>query len=409
MSLGAFFFSSQCCFFSSFLSEYALEADDFFFNDRRENEQGNEVWNCHECVGNIGEVPYQIQGLGSTYVNNQGEYNSVNHIEFMGSEEVFPCFFAVVFPAKDGGEGEEDDTDSYDVGSDDADVGREGCHGEGNAFQRSTAGISGAKDTGGSNGKTGNAADNDGIPEGAGHIDVALTNRIIGGGSSSGNSCRAQAGFIGEAASGNAVTHGVHNGDGNGAEDAAADSLRIEGHHEDQIEAVRYVLDINKNADNACDDVEHSHTGNNDRGNFGNCLDTAYDDDERQDGQNHAADFQRNAEDCLHSSGNGVCLGHVADTERSDDREECEEETEGAAGHFMFEAVFHGEHGAALHFTFGIHFTVFNSQHAFGEFGGEAEACGNPHPYQGAGAAGEHGGGNAYDIAGADGGSQGSH
>ena len=40
MSLGAFFFSSQCCFFSSFLSKYALETDDFFFNDRRENEQG---------------------------------------------------------------------------------------------------------------------------------------------------------------------------------------------------------------------------------------------------------------------------------------------------------------------------------------------------------------------------------
>ena len=327
----------------------------------------------------------------------------------MGAEEVFPCFFTVIFPTEDGGESEEDDTDGYDISTNDTDVGREGSHGKGDAFQRGAGSIGGAKDTGGSDGQTGDGADNDGIPEGAGHIDVALTNRIIGGGSSSGNSCRAQAGFIGEAASGNAVTHGVHNGDGNGAEDAAADSLRIEGHHEDQIEAVRYVLDINKNADNACDDVEHSHTGNNDRGNFGNCLDTAYDDDERQDGENHAADFQRNAEDCLHSSGNGVCLGHVADTERSDDREECEEETEGAAGHFIFEAVFHGEHGAALHFTFGIHFTVFNSQHAFGEFGGEAEACGNPHPYQGARAAGEHGGGNAYNIAGADGGSQGSH
>ena len=130
MSLGAFFFSSQCCFFSSYLSKYALEADNIFFNDRREIEQGNEAWNCHECVGNIGEVPYQIQGLGSTYVNNQGEYNSVNHIEFMGSEEVFPCFFAVVFPAKDGGEGEEDNADGDDVAAYHSQVGGESGHGE---------------------------------------------------------------------------------------------------------------------------------------------------------------------------------------------------------------------------------------------------------------------------------------
>lgn len=54
----------------------------------------------------------------------------------MGSEEVFPCFFTVVFPANDGGVGEEDDADGYDIGTDDAYLGREGCHGEGDAFQR---------------------------------------------------------------------------------------------------------------------------------------------------------------------------------------------------------------------------------------------------------------------------------
>ena len=103
MSLCAFFFSSQCCFFSSFLSKYALEADDFFFNDRRENEQGNEVWNCHECVGNIGEVPYQIQGLGGAYEYHKGEGYAINDVVFMGAEEVFPGFFAIVLPAEDGG------------------------------------------------------------------------------------------------------------------------------------------------------------------------------------------------------------------------------------------------------------------------------------------------------------------
>ena len=327
----------------------------------------------------------------------------------MGSEEVFPSFFTVVFPANDGGVSEEDDADSYDIGTNDADVGGEGCHGEGDAFQRSAAGIGGAEDAGGSNGEAGDGAYNDGIPEGTGHVDVALTNGVIGGSSSSGDSCGAQAGFVGEAASGNAVTHGVHDGNCDGAEDAAANSLRVEGHHENHIEAVRYVLDVNKNADEACDDVEHSHTWNNDRGNFGNCLDTAKDDNQGKDGEDDAADFHRYAEDCLYGSGNGVCLGHVADTEGSNDGEQCEEEAKGTASGFIFETVFHGEHGAAFHFTFSIDFTVFNSQHAFGEFGGEAEACGNPHPYQGAGAAGEHGGGNAYDVAGADGGSESCH
>ena len=170
----------------------------------------------------------------------------------------------MVFPANDGGVSEEDDADSYDIGTNDADVGGEGCHGEGDAFQRSAAGIGGAEDAGGSNGEAGDGAYNDGIPEGTGHVDVALTNGVIGGSSSSGDSCGAQAGFVGEAASGNAVTHGVHDGNCDGAEDAAANSLRVEGHHENHIEAVRYVLDVNKNADEACDDVEHSHTWNND-------------------------------------------------------------------------------------------------------------------------------------------------
>lgn len=168
------------------------------------------------------------------------------------------------------------------------------------------AGIGSAKNAGGSNGKTGDGADNDGIPEGAGHVDVALANGVVGGSSSSGDGCGAQAGFIGEAASGNAVTHGVHDGNCDGAEDAAANGLRVEGHHENHIEAVRYVLDVNKNADEACDDVEHSHTGNNDRGNFGNCLDTAKDDNQGKDGEDDAADFHRYAEDCLYGSGNGL-------------------------------------------------------------------------------------------------------
>lgn len=40
----------------------------------------------------------------------------------MGAEEVFPCFFAVVFPAEDGGICEEDDADGNDVAADRSDI-----------------------------------------------------------------------------------------------------------------------------------------------------------------------------------------------------------------------------------------------------------------------------------------------
>ena len=90
--------------------------------DRREDEHGDEVRDGHEGVCNVGEVPDEVEGLGGSDVNDQGEYNAVDHVVFMGAEEVFPCFFAVVFPSEDGGECEEDDADGDDVCAYDADV-----------------------------------------------------------------------------------------------------------------------------------------------------------------------------------------------------------------------------------------------------------------------------------------------
>lgn len=42
----------------------------------------------------------------------------------MGTEEIFPSLFTIVFPAKDGGVSEEDDADGNDVRTNDADIGR---------------------------------------------------------------------------------------------------------------------------------------------------------------------------------------------------------------------------------------------------------------------------------------------
>ena len=165
---------------------------------------------------------------------------------------------------------------------------------------------------------------------------------------------------------------------------------------------MRYVFDIHNDADDACNDVENCHARNDYRRNFGNGLDTTDDDDERKNGKNDTADFFRCTPEGLDCTDNGVCLGHVADTEGSYDCEECEEEAHDSAESFVLESVLHGEHRAALHFALSIHFAVFNSQHTFGEFGSQSEACGNPHPYQCARAAGEHCRCDTDDVAGTD-------
>ena len=395
--------------FCLFFFKDDLEAFYFFLDDRREDEQGDQVRDCHEGIGDIGKVPHQIEGLGSAYINDQRENNAVDHVVFMSTEEIFPSLFTVVFPAEDGGEGEEDDADSDDQSADLTDIGGEGSHGEFYAFQRLAVSAGHAEDAGGCDGDAGDGADNDGIPEGTGHIDIALTDRIISGSCCCGDSGRAHAGFIGEAAASDTETDCIHDRSGDAAEDAAADCLWIESHHENEIETMWNVLDIEDDAEETGDDIEECHGRNDNRGNFGNGLDTADDDDERKDGQDDAADFRRHAEGGMYSAGDRVCPGHVADAEGSDDSKECEKEAHDGAKRFVLEAVLHGEHRAAFHFTLCIDFAVLDREHAFTKFRGEAEAGGDPHPHESARAAGEHSGRYTDDIAGTDGRSQRCH
>lgn len=91
----------QCFFSCFFLTDHFLEGEYFFLDNRGENQDGNEVRDSHEGVGDIGEIPYQIQGLGGAYEYHKGEGYAINDVVFMGAEEVFPGFFAIVFPAED--------------------------------------------------------------------------------------------------------------------------------------------------------------------------------------------------------------------------------------------------------------------------------------------------------------------
>ena len=232
---------------------------------------------------------------------------------------------------------------------------------------------------------------------------------MIRGGSCGGNRCRAQAGFIGEAAARYAIAHRIHDGNGDGTDDAAFDSSRIESHHQDEVKTMRNVFDIQNDAGKASQDIEDSHAGNHNRRNLGNRSDTADDDGKSHDSQNCAYNFIRHTEGRIDSGGNRIRLRHVADTEGSKDSEESESSTEEEAGFFVFEAVLHGEHRAALHFSLGIHFTELEAKHTFRELGREAEACRDPHPDQRARAAGEHRSRDTDDITCTDGRSQRSH
>ena len=327
----------------------------------------------------------------------------------MSTEEVFPCFFTVVFPAENGGVSEEDDTDGNDVGTNDTDVGRESSHGEGYASEGLAVSTNHAEDARGSNGETSDGANNDGINESTGHGNITLSCWMVSGGSCSGNSSGTKTSFVGEATTSDAVTHSIHDRNGDGTHHAAFYSRWIKSHHENQVQTVRNVFNVQNDASQTSQDVEHSHARNNHRRYFGNRSDTADDNGQGHDGESHTHDFTGYTERSVNRSGNGVGLGHVADTEGSQYSEESEGGAADEAGFLIFEAVLHSEHRAAFHLALGIDFTEFEAQETFREFGGQTEASGNPHPNQSARAACKHSGGYADDITSTNGSCQSGH
>lgn len=393
-----FFFRKSSCLYSLFSSDSSLESQGFFLDDRSEDENGNEVWNRHQCIGNIRQVPYEIQRLGGADEYDKRESDTVDDIEAVGTEEVFPCFFPIVFPAEDGGESKEDDADGNDVAAYSAQMGGESGHGKFYAGERLAVSAQGTEDIGRSNGQAGDGAYYDGIDEGTGHRDVSLTGWMIGGRSSCGNRCRTKACFIGETSSCYAEADRIHHGDGDGAHDAPFYSLRVDGHHKDEIEAVRNIFIVDGNAEDACQDIECSHAWYDDGSHSCDGADAADNYCKGENGKNDAHDGGIKSEGSIHSGGNRIRLSHVADAERSDDREESEEGAHEKAGSSVGETILHGEHGAAFHLAFRIHFSVLETKEAFREFSGKAEACRDPHPYESPRTAGKHGGSNTYYI-----------
>ena len=180
----------------------------------------------------------------------------------MGAPEIFPCLFAVIFPAENGGVGEEHDPDGNDPVSRRAEMRGKSCHGQRHARQRFPVWTNGSQNAGRRNGKSGDGADDDGVDESPCHGNISLPCRIIGSGRSGGNSGGAEAGLIGKTAAGHTETDRIHHGNSYRTDHPAFHSSRIKSHHKNEVQTVRYIFKIQSDTEKPRSNVEYRHSGN---------------------------------------------------------------------------------------------------------------------------------------------------
>ena len=140
-----------------------------------------------------------------------------------------------------------------------------------------------AEHSGGSNRKSGNRTYNNGIPEGSGHIDISLADRIVCRCGRCCNCGRTHAGFVRKDTTGNTISHGTHHGCYDGTTEAAADSLYRKCHLKNHRNACRQIRNISDNDNN--DHRSHKKSpsaGTTTEETFRNGFDTADNDQQGQ-------------------------------------------------------------------------------------------------------------------------------
>lgn len=392
------------------LNDCLLVIEAFVRHVLGQHHQADEVRDGHEAIGGIGEVPDEGEGHGGPDVGDEGEEDAVSHEDDSVGDKVLQGFLPVVFPAQDGGEGEEGQGNGDDVFAVFAEHGGEShdgevCAGENLAGVR----VDLTQAAGADDDQTGEHADDHGIEEGAGHVHVALLGGMIGLSGGGGNGGGAETGFVGEDAPGNAPAHGLEHTGHDSAAYAARHRLRGESHPEYLGEPGGNGGDVHHDDAQGGKEVEDGHGGHQDGGHLADGLNALYQHQQGKDGEEHSRHPGGESEGSFQGRGDGVGLSHVADAEGGNDGEDGEGRRQKRADSLVGEAVLHGVHGAAAHFADAVGFPIFYGQHRFGVFGGKAEGRGDPHPDQSAGASQDQGGADAHDVAGADGGGQGGH
>ena len=298
-------------------------------------------------------------------------------------------------PADDGGEGEEQHADGHEGVAEGAEGLGEGRLGQGRAGE--TALLHGLQQAGGQDHQRRHGQHHEGVDEHAHHGDDALILWLFHLCQGVGVGRGAHAGLIGEQAPGHAEAHGLLDAQ---TQCAAEDGLGIEGAHEDGLDGGEKVGVVDDQDDEASQDVEAGHDGH-DLLREGGDAPHAADEDERGDGgHNDAHDGLGDAESGVEGVSDGVGLDHVAHEAQGQDDGDGEE-----AGQELAEAALEGRldivDGTAGDMAVLVCGLELLCQHGLAVDGGHAEEGGDPHPEDGAGAAGVQGGGAAGDVAGA--------
>ena len=139
----------------------------------------------------------------------------------------------------------------------------------------------------------------------------------------------------------------------------------------------------------------------------GHPLESADDDEGRHRHQRKAGGEVRQMEGRVHVAGDGVYLAHVADPERREDAEAGKQDSQHLAhcltAGLCAQTVGQIIHRAAAPLAFFVLAAVVDAQHVLRKAGHHAQQGHDPHPEDGARAAGDDGRGHAHDVAGADG------
>ena len=173
------------------------------YDDAGESQKGNQVWNSHETIDDIRQDPDGFKLQECAACDEDDEDDAIGK-DALRAAEIDHAAFPIVVPSEDGGESEEDQPDHQHIA---AEYGE--CIFESGIRECCTVETI-HPFAGNDDGKTGQCADDDGIDEGTGHRDQTLFCRPFGLSGSSYDRSRAEAGFIGEYASGDTISHREH-------------------------------------------------------------------------------------------------------------------------------------------------------------------------------------------------------
>lgn len=390
---------------SHLLCDLAFRAADYHFG---QGEQGDDVGNDHEVVEHIRQLPHQIVAHHGAHQDEHQGDEGVDHGAGLGvllAEKPDGVDLAEQVPAQNRGESEEEQADGHELGAQagthhgaEGGLGQVGLAEGGShiahiaARQRAVSSVEGADDDQRIEGQ-----DHEGVDEHADHGHHALVVGVLHVGLSVGMGGRAHTGLVGEQAPLGALGNGLLDGI---AEGAAHDGLGLKGILEDHADGGGEILDAEDEDDEAAQQEDCRHNGDDFFRNGGQPLNAAQENDAADDDQRHTHDPGGDAKSGLEALADGVGLHHAAHEAQSQDDGHGEE-----GGQELAEAALESGgdvvDGAAVDGAVsGLH-PGLDGQRGFSIDGGHAEEGNDPHPEDGAGAAGQNSTGCAYDVAGA--------